>query len=199
MAVFFVLQVNQNHEGRYTCTPYNAQGTQGSSGPMDVLVRKPPVFTIEPDNMYQRKVGETVEMHCEAQETEGTQKPTIQWQRVSVCVHFYVQSYMHIYQDINFKVLNFLSLPKGSLNQPVKIYLLRSRNVKLHLDIITMLWQCIMGMEVSHHKLWALGLDGGDQFTLHSAYFTPWETAFDTRFLEGLVDTKASLNVMGRQ
>jgi len=98
------------------------------------------VFTIEPDSMYQRKVGETVEMHCDAQETEGTQKPTIQWQRVSVCVHFCVQSCMHIYQSINFKVLNKLSLPQGSLNQPVKIYLLRRANVELHLDIITMLW-----------------------------------------------------------
>lgn len=74
-------RVNQNHQGRYTCTPYNAQGTQGSSGQMEVLVRKPPAFTIEPEGMYQRKVGETVEMHCEAQEAEGTQKPTTQWQR----------------------------------------------------------------------------------------------------------------------
>ncbi|KAK9870180.1 hypothetical protein WA026_006267 [Henosepilachna vigintioctopunctata] len=74
-------RVNENHQGRYTCTPYNAQGTQGSSGQMEVLVRKPPVFTIEPEAMYQKKVGETVEMHCEAQEAEGTQKPTIQWQR----------------------------------------------------------------------------------------------------------------------
>lgn len=74
-------RVNENHQGRYTCTPYNAQGTQGSSGQMEVLVRKPPVFTIEPEAMYQRKVGETVEMHCEALEAEGTQKPTVQWQR----------------------------------------------------------------------------------------------------------------------
>ncbi|XP_059615352.1 protein turtle isoform X2 [Phlebotomus argentipes] len=74
-------RVNQNHQGRYTCTPYNAQGTQGSSGPMEVLVRKPPVFTVEPEPMYQRKVGETVEMHCDALEAEGTQKPNIQWQR----------------------------------------------------------------------------------------------------------------------
>ncbi|XP_014247485.1 protein turtle [Cimex lectularius] len=74
-------RVNQNHQGRYTCTPYNAQGTQGSSGPMEVLVRKPPVFTAEPEPLYQRKVGETVEMHCDAQEAEGTQKPNIQWQR----------------------------------------------------------------------------------------------------------------------
>ncbi|XP_077291593.1 protein turtle-like isoform X2 [Arctopsyche grandis] len=74
-------RVNQNHQGRYTCTPYNAQGTQGSSGAMEVLVRKPPVFTLEPDPMYQRKVGESVEMHCDALEAEGTQKPNIQWQR----------------------------------------------------------------------------------------------------------------------
>lgn len=77
-------RVNENHEGKYTCTPYNAQGTQGGSGPMDVLVRNPPVFTLEPDQMYQRKVGETVEMNCDAQEAEGTQKPTIHWQRVSL-------------------------------------------------------------------------------------------------------------------
>lgn len=49
-------RVNENHQGRYTCTPYNAQGTQGSSGPMEVLVRKPPVFTVEPEAMYQKKV-----------------------------------------------------------------------------------------------------------------------------------------------
>lgn len=48
---------------------------------MEVLVRKPPVFTLEPDSMYQRKVGESVEMHCDALEAEGTQKPNIQWQR----------------------------------------------------------------------------------------------------------------------
>lgn len=74
-------RVNQNHQGRYTCTPYNAQGTQGSSGTMEVLVRKPPMFTIEPNPLYQRKVGESVEMHCDAQEAEGTQRPNIQWQR----------------------------------------------------------------------------------------------------------------------
>lgn len=75
-------RVNENHQGRYTCTPYNAQGTQGSSGPMEVLVRNPPVFTLEPEVVYTKKVGETVEMHCDAQEADGTQKPTIQWHRV---------------------------------------------------------------------------------------------------------------------
>lgn len=74
-------RVNQNHQGRYTCTPYNAQGTQGSSGAMEVLVRKPPTFTIEPELLYQRKVGESVDMACDAQEAEGTQRPNIQWLR----------------------------------------------------------------------------------------------------------------------
>lgn len=78
-------RVNQNHQGRYTCTPYNAQGTQGSSGAMEVLVRKPPMFTIEPDALYQRKVGESVEMHCDAQEAEGTQRPNISWFRRGKC------------------------------------------------------------------------------------------------------------------
>ncbi|XP_013175214.1 PREDICTED: protein turtle-like [Papilio xuthus] len=49
--------------------------------PMEVLVRKPPVFTVEPEPLYQRKVGESVEMHCEAQEAEGTQRPSVTWRR----------------------------------------------------------------------------------------------------------------------
>lgn len=75
-------RVNESHQGKYTCTPYNAHGTQGSSGHMEVLVRNPPSFTIEPLPMYQRKVGETVEMHCDAQEAKDTQKPVITWQKV---------------------------------------------------------------------------------------------------------------------
>lgn len=30
---------------------------------------------------YLRQVGESVEMHCEAQEAEGTQRPTVTWRR----------------------------------------------------------------------------------------------------------------------
>ncbi|XP_030564926.1 protein turtle isoform X4 [Drosophila novamexicana] len=74
-------RVNEDHQGRYTCTPYNAQGTQGDSGVMEVLVRKPPAFTVEPETLYQRKVGDSVEMHCDAIEAEGTERPTIKWQR----------------------------------------------------------------------------------------------------------------------
>ncbi|KAH8412140.1 hypothetical protein KR009_000089 [Drosophila setifemur] len=74
-------RVNEEHQGQYSCTPYNAQGTAGASGIMDVLVRKPPAFTVEPETLYQRKVGDSVEMHCDALEAEGTERPTIKWQR----------------------------------------------------------------------------------------------------------------------
>ncbi|XP_017760101.1 PREDICTED: protein turtle-like isoform X1 [Eufriesea mexicana] len=74
-------RVNENHQGGYTCTPYNAYGTQGSSGLMEVYVRNPPVFIVKPEPVYQKKVGEVVEMHCVAQEAEDTEKPSIQWHR----------------------------------------------------------------------------------------------------------------------
>ncbi|XP_048516983.1 protein turtle isoform X4 [Dendroctonus ponderosae] len=74
-------RVNENHQGQYTCTPYNAHGTKGASGPMEVIVKKPPIFTIQPEAMYQKKVGETVEMQCDAVGAESTKKPTIQWQK----------------------------------------------------------------------------------------------------------------------
>ncbi|XP_017046224.1 protein turtle isoform X3 [Drosophila ficusphila] len=74
-------RVNEEHQGQYSCTPYNAKGTAGASGIMDVLVRKPPAFTVEPETLYQRKVGDSVEMHCDALEAEGTERPTIKWQR----------------------------------------------------------------------------------------------------------------------
>ncbi|XP_063703183.1 protein turtle-like isoform X2 [Culicoides brevitarsis] len=74
-------RVTEDHQGRYTCTPYNAQGTKGSSEEMDVLVREPPTFTVEPQPLYQRKIDETVEMACQVKGAEGTTKPTIKWQR----------------------------------------------------------------------------------------------------------------------
>lgn len=101
-------RVNENHQGRYTCTPYNAQGTQGSSGPMEVLVRNPPIFTLEPESVYTRKVGETVEMQCDAQEADGTQKPTIQWHRVQKRYLFTIRLLIEIL--IIFHFLNTLFL-----------------------------------------------------------------------------------------
>ena len=103
-------RVSDNHQGKYTCTPYNAHGTQGQSQSMEVLVRNPPVFTIEPEPMYQRKVGETVEMHCDAQEAEGTQKPTITWQRVCTFLTKFNHLYYIVYKIMGF----FITLQKDT-------------------------------------------------------------------------------------
>lgn len=76
-------RVNEAHGGRYSCTPYNAQGTQGSSGPMEVLVRKPPFFTVEPEALYQRKVSR----HPQVSSSSG---PRI----AGLCIIVFIRSYV---------------------------------------------------------------------------------------------------------
>jgi len=82
------LQVTENHQGRYSCTPYNIHTTRGSSGPMQVLVMKPPVFVLEPEKLYQRKVCVSdfvsryhayQECHCAGKICEFYGYPTILW------------------------------------------------------------------------------------------------------------------------
>lgn len=34
---YLIFQVNQSHQGRYSCTPYNRHTTAGSSGDMEVI------------------------------------------------------------------------------------------------------------------------------------------------------------------
>ncbi|KAG8231407.1 hypothetical protein J437_LFUL012417 [Ladona fulva] len=90
-------KVDSSHGGMYTCIPYNDLGTEGPSLPMRVLITRPPIFTIKPNNLYVRKAGETLIMPCDARhdvdETAitadgemGAQpppsgKPTISWSR----------------------------------------------------------------------------------------------------------------------
>ncbi|XP_071454905.1 protein borderless isoform X5 [Hetaerina americana] len=59
-------KVDSSHGGMYTCIPYNELGTEGPSLPMRVLITRPPVFTIKPNNLYVRKIGETISMPCDA-------------------------------------------------------------------------------------------------------------------------------------
>ncbi|KAL0267467.1 UNVERIFIED_CONTAM: hypothetical protein PYX00_009725 [Menopon gallinae] len=72
-------KVDKNHEGRYTCTPFNELGTEGPSPVMNVIVQKSPVFSVIPHNLYLRKKGATVEMACDAFDVDGKYKPTIIW------------------------------------------------------------------------------------------------------------------------
>ncbi|XP_068085306.1 protein borderless isoform X2 [Anabrus simplex] len=74
-------KVDETHEGQYTCTPINELGTQGASSPVTVIVQRPPIFTITPHNLYLRKIGDTLEMPCDAIDGSETHRPTIVWFR----------------------------------------------------------------------------------------------------------------------
>lgn len=73
--------VDESHAGRYSCTPYNELGTDGPSTLIEVIVQRPPVFTTRPEPIYVHKLGETVEMECDAMDREGNHRAAIQWRR----------------------------------------------------------------------------------------------------------------------
>ncbi|XP_065563829.1 uncharacterized protein LOC136029401 isoform X2 [Artemia franciscana] len=71
--------VTMEHQGHYTCTPFNYHGTAGSSARIDVLVREPPMFTVKPKPVYQKRADEEITLPCEGQ---GSPPPVITWRRV---------------------------------------------------------------------------------------------------------------------
>ena len=75
--------MDEKHGGKYRCTPINELGTEGPSPPVLVIVQHPPVFTVVPQTMYYKKLGETLEMPCDAVDGEDNHRPTIVWLRVS--------------------------------------------------------------------------------------------------------------------
>ena len=75
--------MNESHSGHYTCTPGNDLGTEGPSPPINVIVQRPPMFTVVPHNLYLRKPGETIELPCDAVDGDDNHKPKIAWLRVS--------------------------------------------------------------------------------------------------------------------
>ncbi|XP_030745787.1 protein borderless [Sitophilus oryzae] len=72
-------KVDETHGGSYTCTPYNDLGTQGPSPSMYVIVQRAPIFTRTPQNLYLKKLGETVEIPCDATDGDNGHKPMIVW------------------------------------------------------------------------------------------------------------------------
>ncbi|XP_015601580.1 protein borderless isoform X2 [Cephus cinctus] len=72
-------KVDETHSGSYSCTPYNILGTQGPSPSIAVIVQKPPVFTVTPQQLYMRKLGETLEIPCDAKDGDQSHRPTITW------------------------------------------------------------------------------------------------------------------------
>ncbi|XP_033338071.1 borderless isoform X1 [Megalopta genalis] len=72
-------KVDETHSGAYTCTPYNELGTEGPSPTITVIVQRPPVFTVTPQHLYIRKLGETLEMPCDAKDGDQAHRPQIVW------------------------------------------------------------------------------------------------------------------------
>nr|XP_023011586.1 protein borderless [Leptinotarsa decemlineata] len=75
----FFNRVDETHSGTYTCTPFNDLGSAGPSTNMHVIVQRPPVFIRTPHNLYLKKLGETIEMPCDAKDDEDGHKPTVVW------------------------------------------------------------------------------------------------------------------------
>lgn len=73
--------VDESHNGRYSCTPYNDLGTDGPSPLIQVIVQRPPQFTLKPKPIYMTKLGESVTMTCDATDRDGSHRALIQWTR----------------------------------------------------------------------------------------------------------------------
>lgn len=68
----------------YSCTPYNALGTEGPSPKIKVIVQRPPVFTATPNSIYLRKLGDSITLPCDAIDSEGQRRPTLVWTKVDL-------------------------------------------------------------------------------------------------------------------
>lgn len=73
--------VDETHNGRYSCTPYNDLGTDGPSPLIQVIVQRPPQFTLKPKPIYMTKLGESLTMTCDATDRDGSHRALIQWTR----------------------------------------------------------------------------------------------------------------------
>lgn len=77
----FFSTVDESHNGRYSCTPYNDLGTDGPSPLIQVIVQRPPQFTLKPKPIYMTKLGEAITMACDATDRDGSHRALIQWTR----------------------------------------------------------------------------------------------------------------------
>lgn len=88
------IQVEKEHGGKYTCTPFNELGTEGASTPMDVIVQHPPKLIVVPKVLYFRKLGDNITMPCEAENFDN-RGPAIVWQKVLHIMHNIIWFYFH--------------------------------------------------------------------------------------------------------
>lgn len=63
---------------------YLIPGTEGPSPMIHVIVQTPPSFTVTPVGFYLKKIGDTLELPCDARDGDGTHRPTIVWIKVTL-------------------------------------------------------------------------------------------------------------------
>lgn len=78
------LQVDESHEGVYSCTPYNTLGTEGASGGVRVRVLRAPRLSARPQPLYVARLGDTLTLPCAAAAPphRAAPAPTLRWTRV---------------------------------------------------------------------------------------------------------------------
>jgi len=78
----FFSEVDDQHTGSYTCTPYNELGTEGPSSIIKVIVQHPPEFVLKPKSIYIQKLGDAMTMHCSARDKHtDDDRSLISWTR----------------------------------------------------------------------------------------------------------------------
>ncbi|CAB3224104.1 unnamed protein product [Arctia plantaginis] len=74
-------QVDESHEGEYSCTPYNSLGSEGPSPGVRVRVQKPPALTSRPQPLYVARLGATLTIPCSASTRSHHDEPSVHWAR----------------------------------------------------------------------------------------------------------------------
>ncbi|XP_062527577.1 protein borderless [Bombyx mori] len=74
-------QVDETHEGVYSCTPYNALGTEGPSAGVRVRVQRPPAFAARPLPLYVARLGATLSLPCKVAVYQHNDPPLLRWTR----------------------------------------------------------------------------------------------------------------------
>ncbi|KAM3959595.1 borderless [Aphomia sociella] len=74
-------QVDESHEGQYSCTPYNTLGSEGPSPSVRVRVQRPPALSARPQPLYVARLGDSVTMPCAIDPQPHHLSPTLHWTR----------------------------------------------------------------------------------------------------------------------
>lgn len=75
--------MDESHEGQYSCTAYNALGSEGPSPRVRVRVQRPPALLARPQPLYLARLGRPLALPCAAAPQPPLAPPAVVWSRVS--------------------------------------------------------------------------------------------------------------------